>query len=112
LLSASGLLLAGIANAADGKLVWERRSQLRIDNAATGSLLSTSTGLVFGSDLSMFFALDAATARLPWSVALSGKTCTKRQRALAPCLASIFISLRPPFHAGTILARPIVLETP
>jgi alcohol dehydrogenase (cytochrome c) len=59
-------------NAADGKLAWEHRSQPRIDEAATGSLLSTRSGLVFGSDLATFFALDAATGKLLWSVETGG----------------------------------------
>jgi alcohol dehydrogenase (cytochrome c) len=59
-------------DASDGKLVWEYRSKPRTDTGATGSLLSTAGGVVFGSDLSTFFALESATGRLLWSVETGG----------------------------------------
>jgi alcohol dehydrogenase (cytochrome c) len=59
-------------NAATGSLAWEYRSKPTIDDGNTGSLLSTRSGLVFGSYRSTFFALAAATGRLLGSVETRG----------------------------------------
>jgi alcohol dehydrogenase (cytochrome c) len=55
-----------------GKLVWEYKRPPRTHDSDMGSLLSTSTGLVFGADQSTFFALDSRTGRELWSVETGG----------------------------------------
>ncbi len=55
-----------------GKLVWERRHPPRTLNPFTGGLLSTKTGVLFGSDQDNFFALDSATGNVLWSVPTGG----------------------------------------
>jgi alcohol dehydrogenase (cytochrome c) len=60
-------------NARTGELVWERKHEPRlVDNFMPG-LASTVTGLVFGSDQSQFFALDANNGDLLWSAETGGK---------------------------------------
>ena len=55
-----------------GKLVWEYRRPPRfVDNTIAGTL-STAGRLVFGSDQSTFFALNADTGALLWSVETGG----------------------------------------
>lgn len=59
-------------DAATGLRVWEfRQESAPIDNTM-GGLLSTETGLVFGGDQNLFFALDSRTGRLLWSVETGG----------------------------------------
>ena len=59
-------------DAGTGEKVWEfRRPPRSVDNFMPG-LLSTAGGLVFGSDQSTFFALDAETGALLWSVETGG----------------------------------------
>ena len=50
-------------DARSGALRWEHRHEPRLTDSSTGGLLSTRSGLVFGSDLSTFFALDARTGK-------------------------------------------------
>jgi len=59
-------------DASTGKLVWEHKQAPRLIDNDTGGLLSTRGGVVFGSDQSRFFALDARTGRLLWSVETGG----------------------------------------
>jgi alcohol dehydrogenase (cytochrome c) len=56
-----------------GALVWEHRNAPRLKYNEMGGLLSTASGLVFGADLSSFFALDARTGNLLWSVQTGGR---------------------------------------
>ena len=56
-----------------GKLVWEHRHDNRNEDNTTGGLLSTQGGIVFGSDMSKFFALDSRTGKELWLVATGGK---------------------------------------
>ena len=58
---------------ATAKVRWERRWLPRFTDADIGGLLSTKGGLVFGSDVSRFFALDAGTGALLWSFETGGK---------------------------------------
>jgi alcohol dehydrogenase (cytochrome c) len=60
-------------DAATGKLVWEHRQDSRFDDNVAGGLMSTKTGLVFGSDRSTFFALDSRTGALVWDFETGGK---------------------------------------
>ena len=56
-------------NAVTGKMVWEHKGEPRVGGwSETGGLLSTRTGLVFGGDVTTFFALDASTGLCcgPW----------------------------------------------
>ncbi|MBL4800381.1 MAG: PQQ-binding-like beta-propeller repeat protein [Emcibacter sp.] len=55
-------------NAFTGELVWEYRNEIRTKDNTTGGLLSTQGGIVFGSDMSEFFALDSQTGELLWSM--------------------------------------------
>ena len=55
-------------DASTGKLVWEKRNASRIENDATGSVLSTDGGLVFGSDQSTFFAIATKNGKSLWSL--------------------------------------------
>src|SRR5437867_106110 len=58
---------------ATAKVRWERPWSPRFADAEIGGLLSTKGGLVFGSDVSKFFALDAGTGALLWSFETGGK---------------------------------------
>ena len=60
-------------NPATGDLVWERRHAPRMENTETGGLLSTAGGLLFGGDQNTFFALDAKTGQMLWSMQMGGK---------------------------------------
>jgi alcohol dehydrogenase (cytochrome c) len=51
-----------------GKMVWEHRNPTRYDDNTTGGLLSTQGGVVFGSDMSNFFALDSSSGKTLWSI--------------------------------------------
>lgn len=51
---------------ASGKLRWRHDNPPRLDHGQTGGVLSTAGGLVFGSDLETFFALDADTGAELW----------------------------------------------
>jgi alcohol dehydrogenase (cytochrome c) len=46
-----------------GRMLWEHRHEPRLTDNSTGGLLSTRSGLVFGSDLSTFFTLDARSGK-------------------------------------------------
>lgn len=59
-------------DARTGRLVWEYAQPPRIVHNVTGGLLSTRSGLVFGSDESTFFALDARDGKPLWSVETGG----------------------------------------
>jgi alcohol dehydrogenase (cytochrome c) len=59
-------------DATTGKIVWEKRNPSRIDDGATGSVLSTAAGLVFGSDQSTFFALKSKNGQALWSFETGG----------------------------------------
>ena len=56
-----------------GDLVWERRHAARLENTDTGGLLSTASGLLFGGDQNTFFALDAKSGQMLWSMQTGGK---------------------------------------
>lgn len=56
-----------------GKQVWEYRHDTRYDDNTTGGLLSTKGGVVFGSDMGKFFALDSRTGKELWFVATGEK---------------------------------------
>jgi alcohol dehydrogenase (cytochrome c) len=56
-----------------GKLAWERRNETRLEDPDIGGLLSTRSGLVFGSDQSTFFALAGSTGELLWQFPTGGK---------------------------------------
>ena len=59
-------------DAQTGELVWEyRRPQRFVDNFMPG-LVSTAGGLVFGSDQSTFFALNAENGEPLWSTETGG----------------------------------------
>jgi alcohol dehydrogenase (cytochrome c) len=58
--------------ASTGKLVWEHRQETRSDDDNTAGLMSTSGGVVFGADHGSFFALDAHTGNLLWTVETGG----------------------------------------
>lgn len=60
-------------NPATGELVWELRNPPRTEDNEIGGLLSTAGGLLFGGDQSTFFALDAKTGEMLWSVQTGGK---------------------------------------
>jgi alcohol dehydrogenase (cytochrome c) len=59
-------------NATTGQIVWEHRQPARQMQNDTGGLMSTRGGVVFGSDLTHFFALDSQTGRLLWQVETGG----------------------------------------
>jgi len=59
-------------DAETGTLVWEHRREPRLVDPEMGGLLSTKTGLVFGGDQSMFFALDSKSGELLWSFPTGG----------------------------------------
>ena len=59
-------------DASTGKLVWEHRHDARSDDDNTAGLLSTSGGVVFGADHGSFFALDARSGKVLWSVETGG----------------------------------------
>jgi alcohol dehydrogenase (cytochrome c) len=52
---------------------WEHRWPLRYDKSYPGGLLTTSGGIVFGSDLEELFALDSTTGKVLWSFRTGGK---------------------------------------
>jgi alcohol dehydrogenase (cytochrome c) len=49
-----------------GRLRWHYDGSPRLGQGRMGGLLSTAGGMVFGSDLEVFFALDAATGTELW----------------------------------------------
>jgi len=49
-----------------GRLRWRHDNAPRLGHGQTGGLMSTAGGIVFGSDLETFFALDAATGAELW----------------------------------------------
>jgi alcohol dehydrogenase (cytochrome c) len=56
-----------------GKQVWEyRRPPRNVDNGMAG-LVSTATGLLFGSDQTSFFALSSRTGEPLWSIETGGQ---------------------------------------
>jgi alcohol dehydrogenase (cytochrome c) len=59
-------------DAGTGALVWEYRQPARLMNNDTGGLMSTQSGVVFGSDATRFFALDSQSGKLLWSVETGG----------------------------------------
>lgn len=59
-------------DASTGALVWEHKQAPRLIDNDTGGLLSTRGAVVFGSDQTRFFALDARTGQLLWSVETGG----------------------------------------
>jgi alcohol dehydrogenase (cytochrome c) len=58
--------------ASTGKLAWERRWKDRTVEPVTGGVLSTKSGLLFGSDQSTFFALESKTGKMLWSIKTGG----------------------------------------
>ncbi len=50
-------------NVETGELVWEKRHETRSKDNTTGGLLLTKGKIVFGSDMSIFFALDSHTGK-------------------------------------------------
>jgi len=59
-------------DATTGARMWEyRQDSPPLDNTM-GGLLSTRTGIVFGGDQTLFFALDSRSGRLLWSVETGG----------------------------------------
>ena len=54
-------------DAETGKLIWEKRNASRNENNATGSVISTASGLLFGSDESTFFSLLTKSGETLWS---------------------------------------------
>jgi glucose dehydrogenase len=59
-------------DAATGGVAWERRWPKRVVEPVTGGVLSTRSGLLFGSDRSTFFALESKTGKTLWSIKLGG----------------------------------------
>ena len=55
-----------------GREIWEHRQKPRQVNNATGGVLSTKGGIVFGGDQGTFSALDSRTGRPLWSVETGG----------------------------------------
>ncbi len=58
--------------ASTGKMVWEHRNDPRSDDDNIAGLLSTRGGVVFGADHGAFFALDAHSGNVLWSVETGG----------------------------------------
>src|SRR5207247_2059393 len=59
-------------DASTGARVWEYRQESPPMDNTMGGLLSTETGLLFGGDQNMFFALDSRTGMLLWSLETGG----------------------------------------
>jgi len=59
-------------NARTGELVWERKHEPRLVGNFMPGLASTAAGLVFGSDQSRFFALDANNGEVLWLTETGG----------------------------------------
>jgi alcohol dehydrogenase (cytochrome c) len=57
---------------ATGALKWEYRHDPRMEINRTGGVMTTSSGVLFGGDLTTFFALDSRTGRELWSVETGG----------------------------------------
>jgi alcohol dehydrogenase (cytochrome c) len=55
-------------DARTGIQVWEYKHSPRAEKNETGGVLTTAGGLLFGSDLGVFFALDSRTGKYLWSV--------------------------------------------
>jgi len=51
-----------------GALKWEYRNAPRTEINWTGGLMTSSTGVLFGGDLTKFFALDSRTGKELWTV--------------------------------------------
>lgn len=60
-------------DATTGKQVWQHASAPRLSENYTGGLLSSKTGLLFGSDFGRFFALDARNGEELWSLETGGR---------------------------------------
>ena len=59
-------------NARTGERVWEHARPARLSGNFMPGLLSTAGGLVFGSDQTLFLALDTDTGELLWSTETGG----------------------------------------
>jgi alcohol dehydrogenase (cytochrome c) len=59
-------------NARTGERVWEHERPARLSDNFMPGLLSTAGGLVFGSDQTLFLALDTDTGELLWSTETGG----------------------------------------
>ncbi len=57
---------------ATGALVWEHKQKPRNGVRAVGGLLSTDSGLLFGGDANLFFALAGRTGEMLWSLDTGG----------------------------------------
>jgi alcohol dehydrogenase (cytochrome c) len=55
-----------------GAIVWEHKQKPRTGIRAVGGLLSTQSGLLFGGDANLFFALAAKTGETLWAVDTGG----------------------------------------
>jgi alcohol dehydrogenase (cytochrome c) len=55
-------------NARSGKLVWEQRSEARREMNHSAGVVSSKSGLLFGSDMTSFFALDSKSGARLWSI--------------------------------------------
>jgi alcohol dehydrogenase (cytochrome c) len=56
----------------DGKILWEHRNR-NYNDLPRGGLLSTAGGVIFGSDTSTFFALDANSGAQLWTFDTGGQ---------------------------------------
>jgi alcohol dehydrogenase (cytochrome c) len=61
-------------DAYSGKLVWEHRERERTGDSTVSGMLSTRGGLVFAAADGQFFALDAHSGEMLWSVGAGGTT--------------------------------------
>jgi alcohol dehydrogenase (cytochrome c) len=61
-------------DAYSGKILWEHREPRRTGDLTVSGLLSTRGGLVFGAADNRFFALDARSGAMLWSVGTRGTT--------------------------------------
>jgi len=60
-------------DALTGELKWERRHPLRREGNVVGGILSTESGVLFGGDAHLFFALNSRTGESLWSVQTGGR---------------------------------------
>lgn len=95
-------------DARTGNTLWEHTFGPRLDKAATGGLLSTASGLVFGGDLDRIVALRSTTGEKLWEYNAGGQVTAapitygvNGKQYFAVVAGSVFMAFTLPENSGT-----------